>query len=174
MFTTKKLTADPKENVNRALVLLKKNNNALLLYAALELRLALERAIHNQLSLSIATTLNNKGGNDPKKKKLIINCIDSESDNDFNIFYRDPITKEKLFWGTYKNIPESKLKYIEGRLGNLLHMKRGISLGVEDDYWYLETRTFLMETASYLKERLNNSLSYFAYKDVPYFELEII
>ena len=43
------LTADPKEHLKRAKKLLKKNQNFLLLYAALELRFALERMVHNQL-----------------------------------------------------------------------------------------------------------------------------
>lgn len=172
MFNSKLLTADPNEHLKRAAILLGQNDDSLLLYAALELRLAIERITHNQLSLSEETTKNAKGGNDPKRKKLIMNKIDPKSDSDFNIYFKDPNTKVRIFWGTYKSIPESKTKDIEGRLGNLLHMKTGLMLGVKDDPWYIQTRTFLSETTRYLTERVTDSQYYFSFKDVENFELE--
>lgn len=165
-----KLTADPKEHIRRAFVLLKQNNNSLLLYAALELRLGIERIMHNQLSLSEDATNNALSNNDPKRKKLIMNKIDPESDGDYKIYLNDGV--ERILFGIYKNIPESKIKTIEGRLGNLLHMKPGLNLGIENDPWYKETRLFLTETANYLLERITDSQYYFSYKDVPNFELE--
>ena len=169
MFNNK-LTADPKEHIRRANVLLKENDNSLLLYAALELRLATERIMHNQLSLSEDATKNALSNNDPKRKKLIMNKIDPESDGDYKIYLNDGV--ERILFGIYKNIPESKIKTIEGRLGNLLHMKLGLNLGIENDPWYKETRLYLKETANYLLERITDSQYYFSYKDVPNFELE--
>lgn len=171
MFNSKLLTADPKEHLKRTKILLDQNDDSLLRYAALELRLAIERIVHNQLSLSEDTTKNNKGGNDPKKKKLIMNQIDPESDRDYDIYYTTPGTTDKIFFGTYKSIPESKVKSIEGRLGNLLHMATGIKLGVKDDPWYIETRAFLTETADYLTERITDSQFYFSFTDTDNFEL---
>jgi hypothetical protein len=165
-----RLTADPKEHIRRANVLLKQNDNSLLLYAALELRLATERIMHNQLSLSEDATKNALNNNDPKRKKLIMNKIDPESDGDYKIYLNDGV--ERILFGIYKNIPESKIKTIEGRLGNLLHMKLGLNLGIENDPWYKETRLFLTESANYLLERITDSLYYFSYKEVPNFELE--
>jgi len=43
------LTADPKEHLSRARKLLAKRHNSLLLYAALEIRFALERMVDSQL-----------------------------------------------------------------------------------------------------------------------------
>lgn len=43
------LTADPNEHLKRAKKLLRKNKNSLLLYAALEIRFALERMIQREL-----------------------------------------------------------------------------------------------------------------------------
>lgn len=169
MFNNK-LTADPKEHIRRANVLLKQNDNSLLLYAALELRLATERIMHNQLSLSEDATKNALNNNDPKRKKLIMNKIDPESDGDYKIYLNDGV--ERILFGIYKNIPESKIKTIEGRLENLLHMKLGLNLGIENDLWYKETRLFLTETANYLLERITDSQYYFSYKDLPNFELE--
>ncbi len=171
MFNDNLLTADPQEHLRRADILLGKNDDSLLLYAALELRLATERIIHNQLTLSEDTSKNEKSGNDPKKKKLIMSQIDKESDNDYDIYFTDQETKKKIFWGTYKNIPESKVKKIEGRLGNLLHMKTGLNLGDKKDQWYEQTRRFLTETKNYLIERTSDSQYYFTFTDVENFEL---
>ena len=172
MFQSKLLTADPKEHLKRADILLRENDNSLLQYAALEMRLAVERIIHNQLTLSGEHSRNNKKENDPKKKKLIMNQIDPESNHDYDIFLIDPESGGKIYWGEYKNIPESKIKTIEGRLGNLLHMKIGLKLGIENDPWYIKTRKFLEETQMYLAERISNSQYYFGYSETPSFELK--
>ena len=43
LFNNRLLTADPKEHIRRAKILLDFNNDSLLLYSALELRLAIEK-----------------------------------------------------------------------------------------------------------------------------------
>ncbi len=171
MFQSRLLTADPNEHLSRAGILLGKNDNSLLQYAALEMRLAVERIVHNQLTLSEEHSKNDKKKNDPKRKKLIMNQIDPESDNDYEIYFTDSTTGKKVYWGEYKNIPESKIKSIEGRLGNLLHMKLGLNLGIENDPWYFKTRRFLEVTHSFLSERIKNSQYYFCFKETPNFEL---
>lgn len=171
-FGNKILTADPKEHIRRAMSLLKTKNDALLLYAALELRLAIERLQHNQLSLSEHASMGNRKGNDPKKKKLIMNYIDPDSDSDYEIYYNDPDSRDRIFWGEYKNISTQSIKSIEGKLGNLLHMKTGLKLGIKNDPWYRETRSFLTETASYLNERTTDSDYYFSFKNLQDFEFE--
>ncbi len=171
-FGDNKLTADPKEHIKRAKLLLDLNNNALLLYIALELRLATERLQHNQLSLSEYATIQNKKGNDPKKKKLIMNSIDPNSDYDYKIYYHDPEIGSRIYWGEYKNISTQKIKTIEGKLGNLLHMKEGLKLGIKNDPWYADTRKFLNDIVNYLDERLTNSDYYFSFTNLDNFELE--
>ena len=166
-----KLTADPKEHIKRAKTLLDLKNNALLLYSALELRLAIERLQHNQLSLSEHATINNKKGNDPKRKKLIMNNIDPNSDHDYKIYFTDPENGTWTYWGEYKNISTEKIKTIEGRLGNLLHIKIGLKLGIKDDPWYGDTRKFLSDTIDYLDERLTDSDYYFSFTDIDNFDL---
>lgn len=172
MFENKLLTADPKEHIRRAKILLEQYDDSLLLYSALELRLAIERIAHNQLTLSEDHTMNAKGKSDPKRKKLIMKKIDPESDFDYDIFYIDPKSKQKTYWGEYKNIPEKTVKEIEGKLGNLLHMKLGLKLGIAEDPWYSETRSYLTKTLIYLKERISGSSYYFSYKDLENFEFE--
>lgn len=166
IFKSNLLTANPKEHILRAKTLLNLNNDSLLLYSALELRLAVERIIHNQYTLSTEHTRGAKRKNDPKRKKLIMNTIYPNSDIDYNIFFIDPTDGKKICWGVYKNIPEKKAKELEGRLGRFLHMQLGLKLGVPDDPWYYETRKFLNETANYLEERVTDSLYYFSYKDI--------
>ncbi len=172
MFGSQLLTADSHEHIKRAKILLSKLDNSLLLYAALELRFAIERIIHNQLTLSDNHTFKAKSKNDPKRKKLIMKKIDPESDHNYNIYYVDQNTGERTFWGEYKNIPARRVKEIEGNLGNLLHMKLHLKLGIADDPWYRETRSFLNDTANYLDERITGSCYYFSLKDLDCIEFE--
>lgn len=172
LFESTLLTADPKEHVLRAKILLDTQNDSFLLYAALELRLAIERIMHNQYTLSPDQSMDGKRRNDPKRKKLIMNIIDPESDHDYKVYYIDPKDQSKIFWGIYKNIPRQKVKEIDGKVGNLLHMHLGLNLGLAGDSWYMETRDFLNRTADYLKERITDSLFYFSFTDVDNFIFE--
>lgn len=171
MFNSNLLTSDPKEHLLRTRRLLKEKNDSYLLYAALEMRLAIERIVHNQLTLSEEHSRKDKKKNDPIRKKLVIGIIDPESNHDYDIFFNDPNSGNRVFWGTYKNIPKTKIKKIEGRLGNLLHMKLGLRLGVQDDPWYIETRDFLEVTCDYLIERITDSNYFFSYQGQENFEL---
>ncbi len=83
-----------------------------MLYAALELRLAIERLQHNQLSLSEHATINNKKGNDPKKKKLIMNNIDPDSDFDYKIYYNDPESGSRIYWENIRTFRHKRLKLL--------------------------------------------------------------
>jgi hypothetical protein len=171
MFNSNLLTADPKEHLLRARILLNQKNDSFLLYSALEMRLAIERIVHNQLTLSDQHSRGTKNKNDPKRKKLVMGIIDPESNDDYDIFYTDPDSGDRVFWGTYKNIPENRIKTIEGRLGNLLHMKLGLRLGVPEDPWYADTREFLDNTCDYLIERITDSKYFFSYQGLENFEL---
>jgi hypothetical protein len=154
IFRNQLLTADPKEHINRAKALLRLNNDSFLLYSALELRLAIERIIHNEYTISDKHTKGAKSKNDPKRKKLVMNIIDPESDYEYEVFYNDSLSKKRIFWGYYKNISTTKVTTIEGKLGNLLHMHLDLNLGIGNDPWYKETRNFLTQTAEYLNERI--------------------
>jgi len=173
MFNSKTLTADPSEHLRRAKILLDLENDSLLLYAALEMRLAIERIIHNQLTLSELHSKKEKKKNDPKRKKLIMGKLDPNSDYDCDIFYIDENTQKNIYWGTYKNIPTQKVKKIEGKLGNLLHMKLGVKLRNEEDQWYTETRDFLTKNCRYLTERITDSIYYFNFQNMENYEFVI-
>lgn len=167
------LTANPKEHLKRANKLLRKKQNSLLLYAALELRFALERIVHFQLLLANGSNKMLKEY-DPVKKRKNISFLDSEADFPHNIFYRNKQTGERFLWGVYKPLNEEKVSSIKGRLGDLLHPKDGISLGVSDDVWYIDTRKFLIEAIEFLGNHLKNNEQYFTFKNIKDFEIEKI
>ncbi|MBL8025259.1 MAG: hypothetical protein JNL74_02550 [Fibrobacteres bacterium] len=72
-------------------------------------------------------------------------------------------TGEEYPWGEYKPMDKAKVKEMQGRLGDLLHPKVGLALGVFNDPWYIETRQFLEKSVKYL-EGFVKTEKYFAYK----------
>jgi len=168
------LTADPEEHLKRAESLLKKKKNSLLLYAALEIRFASERMIDNQLSLADNVSKKTLKKYDPVKKKKAMTKLDPNSDKHQKIFFINKDTGQRFSWGTYKPVELDKIKDIKNKLGDLLHPKVGLNLGISDDPWYLETRKFLVDSLVYLKDNMKNNKFYFAYSNVDNFEMEII
>ena len=167
------LTADPKEHLKRARKMLRTNKNSLLLYIAVELRFALERIINFQVLLADGSN-NMLKEYDPVKKRKYISILDPVANFAHNIFYRDKETNKKYLWGVYKPIDINKVSYIKGRLGDLLHAREGIRLGVSDDNWYLETRRFLNESVKYLSNHIKNNAQYFSVKNLKSFQVEKI
>jgi len=60
---------------------------------------------------------------------------------------------------------------MHSRLGDLLHPKRGLKLGIADDPWYSETRNFLNETAEYLMERYKGNTPFFTFVEIEQVEM---
>jgi hypothetical protein len=168
------LTADPKKHLKRASELLLKKKNSLLLYAALEIRFASERIIDNQIALADKVSNKTLKKYDPVIKKKAMTLIDPNSDKSQKIFFINKDTGQKIEWGTYRPIELERIKEIKNRLGDLLHPKVGLNLGISDDPWYIETRRFLEESVKYLKDNLKDNESYFAYSNLDNFELEVI
>jgi hypothetical protein len=83
----------------------------------------------------------------------------------------NPETGQRVRWGEYKPLDEARVGGIKGRLGDLLHPKRGLLPGVADDAWYTETRHFLVETAQYLSDRYRNNTPFFALAGVKGIEM---
>ena len=69
-------------------------------------------------------------------------------------------------WGHYKAMDEKRVSEIKGRLGDLLHPKPGLHLGIADDPWYVETRTFLSEALDYLSWTYEDNTPFFAFQGV--------
>ena len=168
------LTANPKEHLKRAKKLLRQRKNSLLLYVALELRFALERMVHHQLILTNEASNQMLKKYDPLKKRKNISNIDPNADYEHDIFWINRETGERIPWGTYRPLDIEKVARIKGMLGDLLHPKEGISLGIADDPWYIETRKFLKESLEYLDKMYKNNEPFFLYKDLDQFELKRI
>ncbi len=164
------LTANPKVHLNRAKKLLKRKRNSLLLYAALEIRFAVERILDHQLSLSSKASKNMLKEYDPVKKKKSMSLIDKNSDFDNEVYLLDKKNNTKIKWGNYKTIDQTKLTEMKGKLGDLLHPKIGLPLGLSNHKWYKDTRNFLLGYIDYLEDKTKNNESYFLYEDMDNFE----
>jgi hypothetical protein len=166
----KNLTADPKEHIKRAEALLNKNDNSLILYAALELRFAAERMVDSQLQFADEVSKNTLKKYDPVKKKKAMTRIDADSDFEQEIYFTSKETGEIIKWRMYKPLELNKIKKIRDKLGDLLHPKVGLNLGISDDPWYVDTKQFLKTTLKYLKDNLKDNNYYFAYRNMEQFE----
>jgi len=166
------LTANPKEHLKRAKKMLNKNKNSLLLYVAIEIRFALERMIQHQLLLTDKISKRMLDEYNPIKKQNNILKLEPDSEHAHNIYFINKETNEKVLWSEYKPFDSEKIKYIQGRLGDLLHPKDGLNLGISNDKWYIDTREFLISAHKYLNENLKDNYSFFQYKGTDNFEFE--
>jgi hypothetical protein len=165
------LTASPAEHIKRASRLLRGGRNSELLYAALELRFALERMADYQLAMADAASRRMLDEVDPQKKIRNLNRLDANSRYPHEIYFVNPETGQRVRWGEYKPLDGTRIGSIKGRLGDLLHPKRGVLLGIADDPWYTETRRFLEETSEYLSDRYKDNTPFFALAGVKGIEM---
>ena len=143
------LTADPREHLRRAKRLLRTRKNSHLLYAALEIRFALERLTHNDLfNDSISNNVRKKY--QPSKKLRGLNKAEPGATVPHTMVLVHRQTGQKVPWGEFYPLDPARVSQIEGRLGDLLHPKVALPLGVADSPWYQETRAFLWEAHDYL------------------------
>lgn len=145
------LTADPKEHLKRARRLLRRKHNSLLLYAAVEIRFALERVAQSDLYIASITNRARKQY-DPVKKVEALRRAEPSSDKRHRMILVNKDTGAEVDFGAYKPLDQKRVEEIKGRLGDLLHPKVGLHLGVPNAPWYLETRGFLWESHDYLRE----------------------
>jgi hypothetical protein len=166
------LTADPKEHLIRAKRLLKKKrDNSVLLYSAVEIRFALERMVDSQLIFATKVSNRMLEEYDPIKKRKWMSLLDSRADFPHKIWWLAP-NGEKIEAGHYRPLDTVKVGEIKGRLGDLLHPKRGLSLGIATSPYYVETRKFLWEAHDYLWTMNAENRPFFIHADNPKFELK--
>jgi len=165
------LTANPAEHLKRAKKILKRRRLSELLYAAVELRFALERMAQRDLLLTDLASERILKEYDPSKKLANLHRIAPESDYAHEIFLVNKKTGERLKWGEYKPLDRERVAAIKGRLGDLLHPKDGLRLGLPDDPWYIETMRFLNETAEYLSIVYKDNLPFFVYEGLENFDI---
>ena len=164
------LTASPKEHINRARKLLR-GQNSQLLYAALELRFALERMAQFELLMSAEASERVLDDPDPVKKVKVLQRINQEAAYEQKIFILDKVTGNRIEWGRYKPLDEARTANIKGRLGDLLHPKDGLSLGIWTDPWYTQTRIFLTGSLDYLSSVIQDNTPFFSVSDLSNFEM---
>lgn len=165
------LTANPAEHLKRARKILNRGRRSEVLYAALELRFALERMAQRDLVLSDLASERILKEYDPSKKIANLHRIAPKAAYAHDIFLINKQTGERLKWGEYKPLDSNRVAAIKGRLGDLLHPKDGLRLGIPDDPWYIETMRFLNETEEYLSIIYRDNSPFFAYEGLDNFEV---
>ena len=101
---------------------------------------------------------------DPKKKIKNLRRLAPESATDHKIYLINRDTGERLPWGDYKAMNEKKVGEIKGRLGDLLHPKPGLLLGIANGSWYVETRAFLSGALDYLSRTYEDNTPFFTFQ----------
>ena len=168
------LAGGPGENLKRAMKILKRRRLSELLYAALELRFALERMAQRDLLFTNLASERMIREYDPSKKVANLHRIAPEAAWEQEFYLINRVTGERLKWAEYKPLDRSKVSAIQGRLGDILHPKEGLRLGIPDDPWYQETTRFLRETAAYLSTVYKENTSFFTYEGVDNIEMRRI
>lgn len=159
------LTADPKEHLKRAKKLLRRNN-AHVLYAALEIRFAVERIAQRELIFSEKVTTRSLKEYQPVKKITSLQKMNPESKFPHKFIYIDEKTGDQFSWGEYKPLDKNKVRELQGRLGDLLHPKDGLRLGIRNDPWYQETRKFLLDSINYLSQIIKDNTPFFSLEEL--------
>ena len=163
------LTANPAEHIKRAKRMLRKKDNSLILYIAVELRFTIERMVFWQILFANGASNRMIDEKDPVKKRKNISRLDKNADYPHEIIFTNQETKETMKWADYTPIDAAKLEHIKGMLGDILHAKEGLSLGIPDDPYYSKTTKFLRESIDYLESILKTYNNYFSMKDLKQF-----
>lgn len=170
----KNLTANPKIHLERAKSMLEREDNSLLLYVAVEIRFALERMLQQQLKFTENVSLRMLDEYDPVKKKKNISRLEPNSEFAFKIFIVNKETNERTLWDEYIPFDLKEIKKIQGKLGDILHPKDSLKLGISDDPWYIETKRFLQYSHDYLYEKLDKHTAFFLNRGNNIFEFQKI
>lgn len=109
--------------------------------------------------------------NDPRKKVSNLRRLDPNSALEHEIWAVNSQTGERYKLGNYKPLDQQRVKEIEGRLGNILHHKPGLLLGIPADGWYAETRAFLAESLEYLESVYSRNTPFFTFEGIDNVEM---
>jgi len=165
------LTADPAEHLKRAARILRRGKPSELLYAALELRFALERMAQRDLIFTEMASNRMLDEHDPIKKVANLHRLAPDSAFLHEIYLVNKATGERIKWAEYKPLDRKRVAAIQGRLGDLLHPKEGLLLGSPDDSWYVDTARFLHDSLNYLSGICKDNAPFFAYARLDQFEM---
>jgi len=163
------LTADPNEHLKRARKLLR-GQNSQMLYAALEVRFAIERMTQRELIFAEKATSRSLKEYSPVKKVKSLRRLDPDTEHPHKIIFIDDVKGIEFDWGNYKPLDLNKVTEIQGRLGDLLHPKDGLRLGISNDPYYQNTRKFLTEAVEYLSQVVKDNSPFFAFDGLENFQ----
>ncbi|MBN1458449.1 MAG: hypothetical protein JXA57_02865 [Armatimonadetes bacterium] len=166
------LTANPREHIARARRILARGQLSELLYAALELRLALERITQTELVFSELASNRMLDQYSASKKVANLRKLAPESEHRHDVEIRHAVTGEWSKIGEYRPLDQQRANEINGRLGDLLHAKDGLALGMPDrEPWYRDTYVFLCETVDFLGELYEDNTQFFSYEGLEHIRL---
>lgn len=165
------LTASPAEHIKRARKILRRGRLSELLYAAIELRFALERMAQRELIFADMASNRMLKEHDPAKKLANLHRLAPQSAFNHKIYFVNKNTGERLDWAEYRPMDKVKVAEMKGRLGDILHPKDNLRLGVPNDPWYKETIRFLTDSLDYLSIMCKDNSIFFAYEGLEQFEM---
>lgn len=172
MRTRDTLTASPKEHIVRARAILRRGRLSEMLYAALELRFALERITQVELIMADSATNRMLDQYSASKKVASLRQLAPESAVPHDIEIRHATTGEWSKIGEYRPLDQKRASEAYGRLGDLLHAKDGLMLGIPDrEPWYRETYEFLELTADFLEEASRDNDQFFSYEGLDHIRM---
>ena len=165
------LTADPAEHLKRARKILKRGRLSELLYVAVEVRFALERMAQRELIFAEAASNRMLRESDPVKQVANLHRMSPDAAYGHEVWFVNKETGKRFKWGEYKPLDKARVSTIQGRLGDLLHPKEGLLLGVPVDSWYLNAKAFLHESVEYLADVQKDNSPFFSYQGLAQFEM---
>jgi hypothetical protein len=87
------------------------------------------------------------------------------------IWFVNKETGQRIKWAEYKPLDKARISAIQGRLGDLLHPKEGLLLGLPNDPWYRNTKAFLEDSLGYLSKVYKDNSPFFSYEGLAQFEM---
>jgi hypothetical protein len=165
------LTADPAEHLKRARKILRRGRLSEILYAAIEVRFALERIAQRELIFAEAASNRMLQEHDPVKKVTNLQRLAPDAAFTHEIWFVNKETGQRIKWAEYKPLDKARISGIQGRLGDLLHPKEGLLLGLPNDLWYRNTKAFLEDSLAYLSKVYKDNSPFFSYEGLAQFEM---
>ena len=165
------LTANPAGHLKRARQILRRGRLSELLSAALELRFALERMAQQELIFTEMASKRLLKEHGPIKKISSLRRRKPDTAFTHDIYLVNNPTGERIKWEEYKPLDMERVAVIKGHLGDLLHPKEGLPLGMPGDPWYVATRRFLDESLEYLNRVHKDNAPFFAYQGLDQFKM---
>lgn len=165
------LTADPAEHLKRARKILRRGRLSEILYAALEVRFALERMAQRELIFAEAVSNRMLRERDPVKKVANLHRMSPDAAYAHEVWFVNKETGQRHKWGEYTPLDKARVSTIQGRLGDLLHPKEGLLLGIPSDPWYHNTKLFLNDSVEYLTGVYKDNSPFFSYQGLGPFEM---